>query len=321
MNLKNLTNENLISIGLDLNKKEDVIKHLVKNLYKEGKITSEEEFYKDVLEREKLSPTGFEAGLAVPHGKSKSVKEASFAVATIKKPIKDWESIDENNEVDLIFLLGSIYLFSKVPFLERWQMYQQIRYGKTKWGFIQIGKIVLSSFSYVFVIFMLSFLALAKNLHYEKGWGKVLYTLALTDAGEIYEEEFPISYQLINDNKVPIFIFGKTILIISLIVMTIGLLMYLISICFSRLVAIIITIMFSIFPIMIEEADIQIQRLLVEVIPTEWIKIYKIGNTYNTVQSPDWNTIIVRLIILNVLLSIFIIYRIHKMEFNWYGEE
>jgi hypothetical protein len=246
----------------------------------------------------------------------------NFSIAA-KYKVTPWVVIFLFSSVyfDLIFLLGSIYLFSKVPFLERWQMYQQIRYGKTKWGFIQIGKIVLSSFSYVFVIILLSFLALAKNLHYEKGWGKVLYTLALTDAGEIYEEEFPISYQLINDNKVPLCVLGKVILIISLIVMTIGLLMYLISICFSRLVAIIITIMFSIFPIMIEEADIQIQRLLVEVIPTEWIKIYKIGNTYNTVQSPDWNTIIVRLIILNVLLSIFIIYRIHKMEFNWYGEE
>lgn len=30
MDLKNLTNENLITIDLDLNKKEDVIKYLVK---------------------------------------------------------------------------------------------------------------------------------------------------------------------------------------------------------------------------------------------------------------------------------------------------
>ena len=37
MNLRSLTNEKLISIGLDLNKKEDVIKHLVKNYMKRGK--------------------------------------------------------------------------------------------------------------------------------------------------------------------------------------------------------------------------------------------------------------------------------------------
>ena len=45
MDLKNLTNENLITIDLDLNKKEDVIKYLVKQLYDEGKLSSEKDFY------------------------------------------------------------------------------------------------------------------------------------------------------------------------------------------------------------------------------------------------------------------------------------
>ncbi|MGN2339256.1 PTS sugar transporter subunit IIA [Clostridium cagae] len=105
MDLKNLTNENLIAIDLDLNKKEDVIKYLIKQLAKEGKISSEKEFLNAVLEREALSPTGFEGGLAVPHGKSDAVKKASFAVATLKKPISEWESVDENNKVEFVFYL------------------------------------------------------------------------------------------------------------------------------------------------------------------------------------------------------------------------
>ncbi|MEQ3338304.1 PTS 2-O-a-mannosyl-D-glycerate transporter subunit IIABC [Clostridium butyricum] len=106
MDLKNLTNENLITIDLDLNKKEDVIKYLVKQLYDEGKLSSEKDFYNAVLDREALSPTGFEAGLAVPHGKSNAVKEAAFAVAKLKRPIFEWESVDENNKVELVFLLA-----------------------------------------------------------------------------------------------------------------------------------------------------------------------------------------------------------------------
>lgn len=106
MDLKNLTNENLITIDLDLNKKEDVIKYLVKQLYDEGKLSSEKGFYNAVLDREALSPTGFEAGLAVPHGKSNAVKEAAFAVAKLKRPISEWESVDENNKVELVFLLA-----------------------------------------------------------------------------------------------------------------------------------------------------------------------------------------------------------------------
>ncbi|WP_027634780.1 PTS 2-O-a-mannosyl-D-glycerate transporter subunit IIABC [Clostridium butyricum] len=106
MDLKNLTNENLITIDLDLNKKEDVIKYLVKQLYDEGRLSSEKDFYNAVLDREALSPTGFEAGLAVPHGKSNAVKEAAFAVAKLKRPISEWESVDENNKVELVFLLA-----------------------------------------------------------------------------------------------------------------------------------------------------------------------------------------------------------------------
>lgn len=106
MDLKNLTNENLITIDLDSNKKEDVIKYLVKQLYDEGKLSSEKDFYNAVLDREALSPTGFEAGLAVPHGKSNAVKEAAFAVAKLKRPISEWESVDENNKVELVFLLA-----------------------------------------------------------------------------------------------------------------------------------------------------------------------------------------------------------------------
>ena len=106
MDLKNLTNENLITIDLDLNKKEYVIKYLVKQLYDEGKLSSEKDFYNAVLDREALSPTGFEAGLAVPHGKSNAVKEAAFAVAKLKRPISEWESVDENNKVELVFLLA-----------------------------------------------------------------------------------------------------------------------------------------------------------------------------------------------------------------------
>lgn len=106
MELKNLTSTKLISIDLNLKTKDEVIRYLVKKLAQEGKLKSEEEFYKAVIAREELTPTGFEAGLAVPHGKSNAVKEATFAVATLKKPIEDWKSVDENNKVEFVFLLA-----------------------------------------------------------------------------------------------------------------------------------------------------------------------------------------------------------------------
>lgn len=106
MELKKITNENLVFLNQNIETKEDAIKFLVQKLYDEGKLTSYEEYLEAVMHRETLSPTGFEGGLAIPHGKSKAVKEATFAAMTLEKPINDWESIDPDNKVELIFLIA-----------------------------------------------------------------------------------------------------------------------------------------------------------------------------------------------------------------------
>lgn len=106
MQLSKLTNETLITLHSDLQTKDDVIRFLVSKLYQEGKISNEEEFYQAVQQREGLTETGIDTGLAIPHGKSSSVLEASFAVMTVKKPILDWQSVVAGNQVQYIFLLA-----------------------------------------------------------------------------------------------------------------------------------------------------------------------------------------------------------------------
>ncbi|MGY4113435.1 MAG: PTS 2-O-a-mannosyl-D-glycerate transporter subunit IIABC [Bacillaceae bacterium] len=106
MQLVSATSPDLISTNQSFASKDEVINFLIKKLYEAGKLYSEKDFYQAVMERESLSPTGFEGGLAIPHGKSAAVKEAAFAVATLKKPIINWESIDPNNEVTLVVLLA-----------------------------------------------------------------------------------------------------------------------------------------------------------------------------------------------------------------------
>lgn len=106
MNFKNLVNENLVLLNLDLKDKKDIIKVLVDKLYDNERITSKENFYKTVMERELSSPTGLEEGLAIPHGKDECVKEASIAIARLREPISTWESVDEDNKVNLVFLIA-----------------------------------------------------------------------------------------------------------------------------------------------------------------------------------------------------------------------
>ncbi|MGG1575068.1 PTS 2-O-a-mannosyl-D-glycerate transporter subunit IIABC [Fictibacillus sp. NRS-1165] len=106
MLLQRLTSPDLISTKQAFHSKDEMIKYMVDRLDEQGKLHSKEEFYQAVMDREVLSPTGFEGGLAIPHGKSTAVKEAAFAVITLDEPIKTWESIDPSNEVELIFLLA-----------------------------------------------------------------------------------------------------------------------------------------------------------------------------------------------------------------------
>jgi PTS system fructose-specific IIA component len=84
--------------------KNEAIKKLIALIEKENKIISEEKFFSCVLDRENEFSTGVGNGIAIPHGKSETVKEAIIAFGKLNKRI-NWDSID-SELVDLIFLLG-----------------------------------------------------------------------------------------------------------------------------------------------------------------------------------------------------------------------
>jgi len=106
MNLKQATSKQLLSLNCDFTTKQEIIEYLADQLDQAGKLTSKAAFLEAVWERESLSETGIDKGLAIPHGKSQAVKEAAFAVATLQKPITSWESIVPGNQVTMVFLLA-----------------------------------------------------------------------------------------------------------------------------------------------------------------------------------------------------------------------
>lgn len=106
MNFRNLINENLIVLDSECKTKIEAIEKLVELLDASGVLENKEEFLRVVMERETKSPTGLEEGLAIPHGKSTTVKTAKISALRFKNKITDWESVDENNEVELAFLIA-----------------------------------------------------------------------------------------------------------------------------------------------------------------------------------------------------------------------
>lgn len=222
---------------------------------------------------------------------------------------------------NLVLMAGAIYLFSKVPFMEREQMYRFVRLGKNKWILVQVIKIFSVSFFYTLTVICSGILIMLPRLEWNTEWGKLYYTLALTNAQENSELMFDISYHLINDYK-PIPLLFLSAFVITLIVSFTGLLMFLISLCFTRMAAVIAGTFLAIAPIAVENADRRIQRVMVSVVPTEWMKITKAGvKNILGVLSPGFDDIIFRLMIMILVIVIIICLCGYRASYDWYGEE
>lgn len=108
MNMENVITtvleKKLIVMDLTADNKEEVISRLADVLYKNDKLISKEVYIQDVLQREAHCTTGIGGGIAIPHGKSKGVKETSIAVGKLSKPI-EWNALD-NKPVKVVFLLA-----------------------------------------------------------------------------------------------------------------------------------------------------------------------------------------------------------------------
>lgn len=105
MDLTTLTHPSAVCVQARYTSRDEAIRQLTQRLVALGKIADGETFLTDVFHRESLGPTALGEGLAVPHGKSGAVKDAAFAVATLREPLA-WEGVDGPENVELIVLLA-----------------------------------------------------------------------------------------------------------------------------------------------------------------------------------------------------------------------
>lgn len=94
MDISTVINKNKIKLNLNAKNKEEALNELADLLYKEGVLSSKEDFIKDVYLREAEGETGIGGGIAIPHGKSRSVLRTSLAIGRTKQPI-EWETLDD----------------------------------------------------------------------------------------------------------------------------------------------------------------------------------------------------------------------------------
>ena len=220
----------------------------------------------------------------------------------------------------ILFMSAVVYYFSDVPFMKEWTMYQVIRTGRVEWACGQIGSIIFSSFAFIVIAIFETGLMLLPNITLSEGWGKVLYTLSMTNAAGEYRIPFSVSYDIIN--KFGTFqAMGISILMGGLVIMFIGLLMFSLSLYISRLWANIIAMLFVILPIVVENIG-DIVPWLVYCSPISWMRMSEIDvRSGMRWQMPTALTSSIILLIACIVLSATIIWKIHGVDFKLIKED
>lgn len=94
MRIIDLLNKNSISLDITAEDKNSMIDKLVDLVDESGNLVDKNEYKKQVLNREAQSSTGIGEGIAIPHAKTKAVKNPCIAAAISKNGV-DYDSLDD----------------------------------------------------------------------------------------------------------------------------------------------------------------------------------------------------------------------------------
>lgn len=130
MNIQDLLSATRVKFNLEASNKEDVINELIEILNADGKLTDKAKYKEAVLQREKEFSTGIGMGIAIPHAKDSSVKEAALTFGISKTGI-DYEALD-GTAAHLFFLIAvpadsnDVHL-KVLSYISRKLMHQEVR--------------------------------------------------------------------------------------------------------------------------------------------------------------------------------------------------
>jgi PTS system nitrogen regulatory IIA component len=94
MNLKTVLTKETISLHLKGATKAEIIDELLDILVAAGKIQDRDAAYSAVMEREKKMSTGMKHGIAIPHGKSATIKNLIACIGISDSPV-DFDTLDK----------------------------------------------------------------------------------------------------------------------------------------------------------------------------------------------------------------------------------
>ena len=93
MNLKTVLSKDSISLHLKGTNKEEIINELLDILVAAQKIENREAAFTAIMDREQKMSTGMKHGIAIPHGKSSTIKDLVACIGVSENPV-EFDALD-----------------------------------------------------------------------------------------------------------------------------------------------------------------------------------------------------------------------------------
>ena len=226
-----------------------------------------------------------------------------------------------NLSVLILFWFGIIYINSDIPYMQHSNMYQIIRTGRISWALGQLGGTFFRSFILVVFTAFCSIVSLLPQIEWSLQWGKLIHTIAMTNAAIQYNLKYVFYYQILGKYS-PLQLMIITIVICTFISMFLSSLMFMISLYFNHILAVSITAALTIMLFFVVNIHPKIRYILAKFIPTVWAKVVQVNSpVLGYYWVPSIKYMFAFLLIGNIILIILILIKVKKCEFNWENED
>ncbi len=220
-----------------------------------------------------------------------------------------------------LFWVLITYLHSDVPFMQHSNMYQVIRTGRRRWAVGQMGGLFLRSFAAVLFTALCTILPLLPDIEVTNKWGKLLHTVAMTDAASEYEIRLNV-YSEIFGEYTPLQLMGICILLCTLISGFMGMLMFFISLYSGKVLAVAGAVAMAVLLFVVATVPPKNRYRLAFFVPTVWAQAARIATpSLSFYWMPSLSYMLGFLLLVTGIMAALILYKVKHVEFNWENDD
>lgn len=222
----------------------------------------------------------------------------------------------------ITMVLGSLLFVASIRLkMQHVNMYHAIRVGRKCWALGQIGGIFIRSVVLTVVAVICTILPLLPDIEWSNEWGKLLRTAATTRALTQFDSSVFIYYEIFSEFS-PLQLIGLEILLCACICTFIGVLMFLLSLFLNKIAAVAggLALAIALFPVL--NIHPMIRHKLAFFIPTIWAELARIATPdYGYYWLPSIPYMFGFLIAGILCMTVIILIKVKKIEFNWENED